>query len=596
MLRFFIGTPSEPADPSKRIDEPEQWAQRIRERRDCKRAASAAAVLQMSARHWRSSTWNFLMSSALSGAALFSLRIGMQLTNEWLRARDWTDSALSWCANRMADIYFTDFFKIPRSTLARYGALNVSLVADLPLFIDPFLLFNSRKRAYRALHDEVIHYLRFLRDRSVVGDLHPGLLKTWFTFSEVHQNWLGYSKTGNRGSALGPAFATALNRNLSTVFQDFGHPGVARGNHLEKLCLIRDGVGRDRISDFTTNLLEAFLLEYTQRFAVQYLVPEMRRQVMVNRVRFNYDTETWEGSSFELPWFEGDYVLLTPRDLLTKDETWINRPDLVDGYEHIAQSMDNAGLRAQMDNYLRKQLTPKSTPRERRSAVSAMLQEFPEFLEYYIRYKEDHGDQARAESEAKVKESEQLFIDQVSVLVAKLQDTTAFYGQSAGTFREARERALYLKDIIENKDGYRVFYRGDRPVGREVDAQILFRLTWCGTTADVNREVNNGRGPADFKISRGKFDASLVELKLASNKALERNLQHQVPIYEKASDVKQSLKIIVYFSAAELLKVQGILHRLKLLGDERIILIDARSDNKTSASKAGTRTGARSRS
>lgn len=487
----------------------------------------------------------------------------------------------------MADIYFTDFFGISRGTLARYGAFNVSLVADLPLFLDPFLLFNSRKKQYRDLHDQIIRYLRFLRDKSIAGEQTPALRQGWYTFSEVRQNWLGYSKTGNRGSALGAGFAASLDRNLNTVFQDFGQPGVARGSHLEKLCLIRDGVGRDRISDFATNLIKGFLLEYSQRFAVENLSPDQRKSVSVNRVRFNYDTESWEGAVFDLPWFDGDYVLLTPRDLLTKDETWISRPDLIDEFDHVAQAMGNEELRAQMDNYLRKQLTPKSSDAERRSAIAATLQKFPQFLEYYIRHKEDNGDKAHAVSEEKVKESERLFIDQASILVQTLQSASMFYAQSATTFTEARERALFLKDAIENKDCYRIFWNRDRPIKREEDAQILFRLTWCGTTADVNREVNNGRGPADFKISRGRFDASLVELKLASNKALERNLKNQVPIYEKASDAKMSLKIIVYFTADELNRVQAILKRLSIVSDERIILIDARNDNKVSASKAG---------
>lgn len=491
----------------------------------------------------------------------------------------------------MANIYFSDFFNIRRPVLAKYGGLNVSLVADLPLFIDPFLLFNSRKKAYRQLHEEIIRYLRFLRDRSVTGEQDPGLLKSWYTFSEVRQNWLGYAKSGNRGSALGSGFATALNKNLNTIFQDFGQPGVARGNHLEKLCLIRGGVGRDRISDFATNLIKGFLLSYTEKFAVAHVDAAMRKSVSVPRVRFNYDTESWEAGAFDLPWFDGDYVLLTPRDLLTKVETWINHPDLIDEYDHIAHSMDNAALRAQMDNYLRKQLTPKSTERERRAAISQAVEQFPGFLEYYIRYKEDRGDQAKAVSEEKVRETEQLLIEQVSALVATLQATTGFYDQSATTLAEARKRVAYLKDVIENKDGYRTYYRKGHPIAREEDVQIHFRLTWCGTTADVNREVNNGRGPADFKISRGRFDASLVEIKLASNKALERNLQNQVAIYEKASDAKQSLKLIVYFTAEELGKVRRILRQLRLENDDRIILIDARADNKPSASKAGVPTG-----
>jgi hypothetical protein len=48
---------------------------------------------------------------------------------------------------------------------------------------------------------------------------------------------------------------------------------------------------------------------------------------------------------------------------------------------------------------------------------------------------------------------------------------------------------------------------------------------WCGTEFDVNREVNNGRGPVDFKVSFGADDKSLIEVKLASNSSLKRNLE-----------------------------------------------------------------------
>ena len=35
-------------------------------------------------------------------------------------------------------------------------------------------------------------------------------------------------------------------------------------------------------------------------------------------MRFNYDTETWEAQSYNLPSYKSDFVLLTPRDMLTK--------------------------------------------------------------------------------------------------------------------------------------------------------------------------------------------------------------------------------------------------------------------------------------
>src|SRR5438309_181450 len=100
-------------------------------------------------------------------------------------------------------VYFSDFFEVSPKTIEKYGAFNISLLSDLPLFIDPFLLFNSKKTHYRQLHDEIIGYLRFLKDKSATQNLDPGLLRAWYRFPEVKQNWFGFTASGNRGSGLG---------------------------------------------------------------------------------------------------------------------------------------------------------------------------------------------------------------------------------------------------------------------------------------------------------------------------------------------------------------------------------------------------------
>lgn len=75
-------------------------------------------------------------------------------------------------------------------------------------------------------------------------------------------------------------------------------------------------------------------------------------------------------------------------------------------------------------------------------------------------------------------------------------------------------------------------------------------------------------------------------MKLAKNKQLERNLQNQVPIYQAASDASNGIKAIIYFSLSEKTRAEGILDKLGLLGNKDVVLIDARDDNKPSASKA----------
>ena len=185
------------------------------------------------------------------------------------------------------DLYFTDYFKVKEKDLLKYGAFNISLISDLPLFIDPFLLFNSKKKKYQKLHKEIIKYLKFLRDKSSYKETNTDALKAWYEFNEVKQNWFGFSVMGNRESGLGADFAKSLNKNLHLIFKDFGNESITKGSHLEKLCLIKSGIGRDSISDFTTNLIKSFLLDYTQTFAINYIDTSLRKKFRVPRIYFN---------------------------------------------------------------------------------------------------------------------------------------------------------------------------------------------------------------------------------------------------------------------------------------------------------------------
>lgn len=137
---------------------------------------------------------------------------------------------------------------------------------------------------------------------SEAGTISQGLLQHWFLFPEVKQNWLGFSKIGNGGSGLGAKFAAALNDNLSTIFTNFGTEQVTKSSHLEKLCLV---------------------------FANSPMDKCRTKSVLAPHAEFNYQTRRWCGKKFTLPYIGGDYVLLTPKDILTKDEAWINKHDII---------------------------------------------------------------------------------------------------------------------------------------------------------------------------------------------------------------------------------------------------------------------------
>lgn len=481
------------------------------------------------------------------------------------------------------DLYFSDVFEVSEKSLHDYGAFNISLVTDLPLFIDPFLLFHSNKKEYQDLHNSIIKYLEFLRDQSISRNVSRGLLQSWYFFPEVKQNWLGFSFTGNAGRGLGRDFAIALNHNLVKVFSSFGREQITKSSHVEKLCLIKAGVGKDTISDFTTNLIKEYLLQYTQSFTEKNIDPKFTKQLPIRKVKFNYDTENWMSGIYTLPFCNGDFVLLTPKDMLTKEDVWINRNDYINDVDQIIGAVPNAQLRDELDNYLVSVLSKKYKKKEYDAAITDFTFSHPELIDYFIKYKEDNGDEAVERSRAKVYDSTRLYIEQFGDLVQLLGSNTCFYALIGYTAADAYQRIIYLKDVIENQGGWKYFYVDNQPVRREEDIHILYRLTWFGTLSDVSHEVNDGRGPADFKISQGSQDKTIVEFKLASNPQLKKNLANQVELYKKASNAQNGYKVIFYFTDAELQKIQKILDELQLMHDKNIILIDARK--KLSASK-----------
>lgn len=483
-------------------------------------------------------------------------------------------------------VYFSDFFEVNPQLIEEYGAFDISLINDLPLFIDPFLLFNSKKEEYQQLHKNILKYLYFLKEKSNSVKITDGLLKAWYQFPEVKQNWFGFCEEGNGGSGLGKEFAISLHENLQNIFSDFGNEKVTKGTHLEKLCLIKERVGKDNISDFTTNLIQEYLLNYTEAFAKEHIDEKYLKEVAVRGVRFNYEREVWETDRFILPFINNDYVLLTPKDILTKDETWISRVDLLNKFAEIPPAISNVELRDQINNYFYSMIPEKPTQRDKQEALSKTIKEYPEIIDYYIKYKEDHGDIAEKTSIDKVLSSINKYVKQFGEMVKLLSSSTNFYDFSGDTYEEAHQRLIFLKDVIENKDGYKIFYSNGVPIQKENDLQILYRLTWFASSSDVNREVNNGRGPVDFKISRGDRDKTLIEFKLASNTKLKRNLEKQVEIYKVANNTNKSIKVILYFSEKEYRKVIAVLNELNLIGNKDIVLIDARGDNKPSASTA----------
>ena len=219
-----------------------------------------------------------------------------------------------------------------------------------------------------------------------------------------------------------------------------------------------------------------------------------------------------------------------------------------------------------------------------KAAKWATIREYPVLIEYYINLKEQDKEAANSIANDKVSDVQSMFVTNVQTLLnEELANTEYFNIPPNASYVETMKRVHYLKKCIEKNDVYKLFYVDKRPIKKEQDLQLAFRLVWYTTKYDVNREVNNGRGPVDYKVSIGAKNTTLVEFKLASNSSLKKNLAHQLEIYQGANDTRFGIKVIMYFTTAELDNLNKVLKELNIDNNPNVVLIDARP--KKSASK-----------
>jgi len=192
---------------------------------------------------------------------------------------------------------------------------------DIPLGIDPFLLYKSRYMDFRDLHSAMLSvFNEGVRRFSAGRESEARLI---IDFPEVREIGLGYGKATKRGSGLGNLLNQLLIDTLAAS-PDLLRRGV---KHIEEMQLLSLGIGADRISDISGNILKQFLIKYTQEQAQLWGIP-VRPNVPIHHV-LNTSEYQWEDGYFDLPTNEsGEAILLVPR-WIVRTLPWINFDDYV---------------------------------------------------------------------------------------------------------------------------------------------------------------------------------------------------------------------------------------------------------------------------
>ena len=466
-------------------------------------------------------------------------------------------------------VTFSEQFNIAKSVLENTDAFDVILDVDTRVFIDPALLELCTEPEFIDARSKVELYfsniIKLLRHSKKRDDMYWKRADNLLTFRELSGTCFGYSQNGTGGNAIG---AVLRNSILNTI-KDLMIEGETDPVLFELLGVFQEGIGCDRVSDLMTFILRENILEYTQRVVTTAGISTIT-------VQFGqYRYLTCENPHNKKP------LLLLPASILSP----LPIADSFDDIDQICQ--ENERVRQEINAYFdlgKKNKLHKSqilslmhNSLNFRSALVSAYKTFPKNI--YDFSSDPAGEYIWL---ATARE----YVSKYPLALSNLPLKT-----TADVLSVAKAICDRFKTLIEDNGLSKLLYDPNGSPKHESAAQLLFfgiADSYCNANnIDLTREGNNGRGPVDFKLSRGANDKVVVETKLTSNSQLRHGIEIQLPIYMKQEETKQAIYLIIDTGHPRALEnFISFYNHLDIETKKKIsyLIIDATS--KPSASKA----------
>lgn len=398
------------------------------------------------------------------------------------------------------------------------------LNADTKLFIDPFLIFKEKKGLWAEAHKKIIRHFDIVfemisrsnfNQKSLVYQKALHLL----TFKEPKELCLGYTAKGTGGSGGGLGYA----KTIAEAIENAIRRGLQHPKHFEELGILNEGIGSDRISDITATILKSDLLSYTRANARRHRLPLAAHRVYAGE--FDQQRQRWTDADVNVPTnpFSGKAFLFVPERFIRELPT-LNADDWFDSFQN---------------EQLRQDLNYEILTKVKKADIVAAAREHPEAVRSWTRRMEAEGERPydlRSDPNGVYQwdaQTQQFASEHPLALKAPTD--------SVGFFKVIDRIVSQFKLFIEDQGGWSLLWNDDRDDKPEEAAQLLFRgivQHYCyANNIVVDREVELGRGPVDFKFSTGYVHRSHLEIKKLHNGKFWNGLEMQLPSYMKSDGV-----------------------------------------------------------
>lgn len=447
--------------------------------------------------------------------------------------------------------------------LAASGVFDSIIDEDSNFFINLVRLKTTKvpefKNSYKKINDFFSSIATLLDISDKKGDKFYNTALKQFKFSEVNGINLGYSE-----SQYGSGFGPLLRKQVIDDAFDIVKKGSKQPEIFQLVGLFEENIGPDRLSDMVATIILPDIINYTMRINKELrITPELYADLS-----FNYDL-VWNP-------YKKCEILLLPIDILQElpiAKCWDDIDRVILENESIRQEINEAvseewykWASGQKKQYLKEQIfkNPERCARVidgyRRSTVPPI--KLSSDLDYFV-----------AALFRQMKKS--------NISFQTIEPDTK-------TSLQATEDILNLfKDWVENNRGWNTIQETES-TRREKAVQRLFHLSAKhyiqANNLDISFEPDAGRGPADFKVSRGG-DITVGEIKLSSNGQYLHGYTVQIEEYAIAEGTRQRVFVLVDTGNPGRIKKITTEHQTRIaLGNDVPILFIVDSTSKTAAS------------